>query len=77
MTKIPGSPRLHNFNVRVPERGSLGTRLMKTTVLEVGHSNKEYMSGASGALLLGVGYGCVSKSVLTHTPPRGVWGCAP
>ena len=24
---IPGSPRLHNFNVRVPERGSLGTRL--------------------------------------------------
>ena len=25
--KIPGSPRLHNFNVRVPERGSLGTRL--------------------------------------------------
>ena len=28
MTKIPGSPRLHNFNVRVPERGSLGTRLL-------------------------------------------------
>ena len=25
--KIPGSPRLHNFNVRVPECGSLGTRL--------------------------------------------------
>ena len=25
--KIPGSPRLHNFNVRVPEHGSLGTRL--------------------------------------------------
>ena len=24
--KIPGSPRLHNFNVRVPKRGSLGTR---------------------------------------------------
>ena len=27
---IPGSPRLHNFNVRVPERGSLGTRLRQT-----------------------------------------------
>ena len=27
MRKIPGSPRLHNFNVRVPEHGSLGTRL--------------------------------------------------
>jgi len=27
MRKIPGSPCLHNFNVRVPEHGSLGTRL--------------------------------------------------
>ena len=27
MKKIPGSPRLCNFNVRVPEHGSLGTRL--------------------------------------------------
>ena len=26
--KIPGSPHLHNFNVCVPERGSLGTRLI-------------------------------------------------
>ena len=25
--KIPGSPHLHNFNVHVPERGSLGMRL--------------------------------------------------
>ena len=25
--KIPGSPCLHNFNVHVPEQGSLGTRL--------------------------------------------------
>ena len=29
---IPGSPRLHNFNVRVPERGSLGTRLSRTSL---------------------------------------------
>ena len=27
MKKIPFSPLLHNFNVRVPECGSLGTRL--------------------------------------------------
>ena len=26
MRKIPGSPHLHNFNVHVPECGSLGTR---------------------------------------------------
>ena len=38
MQKIPGSPRLHNFNVRVPERGSLGTRLffmVKTLIFVV------------------------------------------
>ena len=29
--KIPGSPRLHNFNVRILERGSLGSRLMICT----------------------------------------------
>jgi len=28
MRKIPGSLRLHNFNVRTLERGSLGTRLL-------------------------------------------------
>ena len=39
MRKIPGSPRLHNFNVRVPERGSLGTRLYYMSTL---------LSGASG-----------------------------
>ena len=26
ISKTPGSPHLHNFNVPVPERGSLGTR---------------------------------------------------
>ena len=30
--KIPGSPRLHNFNVRIPECGSLGTRLSPDTI---------------------------------------------
>jgi len=25
--KTPGSPRLHNFNICIPEHGSLGTRL--------------------------------------------------
>ena len=28
--KIPGSPCLHNFNVRIPEHGSLGMRLPNT-----------------------------------------------
>jgi len=28
MTKIPGSPLLHNFNVHVQERGGLGMRLV-------------------------------------------------
>ena len=27
VTKIPGSSRLHNFNVHILEHGSLGTRL--------------------------------------------------
>ena len=33
MTKIPGSLRLCSLNVRVPERGSLGTRLMHYLLL--------------------------------------------
>ena len=40
--KIPGSPHLHNFNVRVPERGSLGTRLYYKSTL---------LSGASGGIV--------------------------
>ena len=30
--KIPGSPRLHNFNVCVPKCGSLGTRLFERSL---------------------------------------------
>ena len=41
--KIPGSPRLHNFNVRVPERGSLGTRLCGCLEVEVGPESKFYV----------------------------------
>ena len=28
LEKLPGSPHLHNFNVCIPEHGSLGTRLI-------------------------------------------------
>ena len=34
--KIPGSPRLHNFNVRVPKCGSLGTRLVSMVEESIG-----------------------------------------
>jgi len=33
MLKIPGSQHLHTFNVRVPECGSLGTRLRNLSIL--------------------------------------------
>ena len=49
VTKIPGSPRLHNFNVRVPECGSLGTRSrLEATISLVSCSDPSPKSGKRG-----------------------------
>ena len=50
--KIPGSPHLHNFNVRVPERWSLGTRLNKRQKTAEGPWTQSLSSHPANNLLL-------------------------